>query len=184
MKTLDRILQILRIRQAKKYIYPGAYVLDIGCFDGSLFKQLGGFISGGVGIDPLLSEPQFATAYTLLPGRFPDDLPAYPGAFDCVVALAVVEHIPPEDKQRFVSACLRVLKSGGKVIITVPSLMVDRILDLLLKLKLVDGMSLEEHHGFLPESVSELFRVDGFKLLVIDRFQWGLNYCYVFQKEG
>ena len=40
--------------------------------------------------------------------------------FDCIVALEVLEHTPPEMVDSFFSDVLRLLKPGGRVIITVP----------------------------------------------------------------
>lgn len=181
MKTVDKVLQGMRIAQAKKHISKGAYVLDIGCYDGILFKTLQGYISGGVGIDPLLDQPVAGSNYKLFPGKFPDDLPPSSQEFDAIVALAVLEHIPMDQQKNFASACFKALKPGGVVIITVPSPFVDKILAVLLKLRLIDGMSLEEHYGFEPSMVPEIFQ-DGFTLWVAENFQLGLNHCFVFQR--
>lgn len=183
MKTVDKILQSMRIQRAKKHIRPGAYVLDIGCYDGIMFKKLSGYISGGIGIDPLLTEKIQGETYQLFPGKFPDDLPAHEQTFDAIVALAVLEHIPRPSQKSFAAACSKALKPGGVIIITVPSPFVDKILAILLKLGLIDGMSLEEHYGFEPAMVPEIFNMDGLKLIAAERFQLGLNYCFVFQRK-
>jgi len=173
----------MRIQKAKKYIKSGAYVLDIGCYDGIMFRKLGTHISGGVGIDPLLTKVIQGDTYQLFPGKFPDDLPGYEHTFDAIVVLAVLEHIPREQQKSFASACLNALKPSGVVIVTVPSPSVDRILAVLMWLRLIDGMSLEEHYGFDPVMVPNIFNIEGFRLLTRDRFQFGLNYCFVFQRK-
>jgi hypothetical protein len=76
----------------------------------------------------------------------------------------------------------RLLTPGGRVVITVPALMVDKILEILLALKLVDGMSLDEHHGFLPEEVPDIFLPEGLKLIKMQKFQLGLNHLYIFER--
>jgi hypothetical protein len=75
------------------------------------------------------------------------------------------------------------LKPKGRVIVTVPSPQVDYILEILLKLKLIDGMSLEEHYGFKPSDTEIIFS-KGFKLIKKKKFQLGLNNLYVFEKVG
>ena len=66
--------------------------------------------------------------------------------------------------------------------ITVPSPLVDRILDVMTALGLSKGMSLEEHFGFEPSEVKPLFLGCGFELLFHKRFQLGLNNLFVFVK--
>jgi len=59
----------------------------------------------------LLGEPVLHT---------PDDgLPFGDGEFDCVVAIDVLEHL--DDDQRFLGELRRVLRPGGRVVVTVPN---------------------------------------------------------------
>jgi SAM-dependent methyltransferase len=126
-------------------------VLDVGTGDGALFRLAGDAIAGGVGLDPTLDRPVTLGNAVLLPGHFPG--PDFAdGRFDAITLLAVFEHIPAAEQARFAGHCADHLVSGGLVIITVPSPRVDRILGVLLRLRLVDGMSLEEHFGFDPQT--------------------------------
>jgi hypothetical protein len=70
------------------------------------------------------------------------------------------------------------------VIATVPSARVDGILDVLSRVGLVAGMSLEEHHGFDPSEVPRSFGSDGLRLVRHDRFEFGLNNLFVFSADG
>ena len=182
MKTLDRVLQRWRIAKARPYIRQGAHVLDVGCADGALFRQLNGLIGKGIGIDSELEQSIDQRHFRLIAGRFPDDLPSEAGPFEVITMLAVFEHLPLEHLSRTVEACARVLVPGGLVVLTVPSPAVDQILDGLKRLRLLDGMSLEEHHEFDVDTVPALFSQGGFRLVTAKRFQLGLNNLFVFEK--
>jgi SAM-dependent methyltransferase len=135
----------------------------------------------GYGVDPILSQSQRGPGFTLYPGKFPDDLPAL--ECDLITLLAVLEHVPPDQQKDLVAACHQMLRPKGRVVITVPSPAVDDILRLLSALKIIDGMSLEEHYGFDAESTADLFQ-GTFELVHRRRFQLGLNNLFVFEKSA
>ena len=180
MKFADRVLQNWRIRKARPYIPQNARVLDIGCGDGALFKALNGTLAEGIGIDPELTRSEKSARYQLIAGYFPQDLPTA-APFDAITMLAVLEHIPRNLQKQWASDCARCLKPGGHLIITVPSPQVDAILDVLTKLKIIDGMSLEQHYGFEAKQTPRIFEPE-LKLIKAATFQLGLNNLFVFQK--
>jgi SAM-dependent methyltransferase len=181
MKALDKYLQRVRINKAKKYIKKGDSVLDIGSVDGIMFEKWEGYISHGVGVDPTLKETIKTDFYQLYPGYFPNACPK--GIkFNAITLLAVLEHIPTSEQKSLAENCHQYLKEGGRLIITVPSPQVDQILEILLKLKLIEGMSLEEHYGYKPEDTEQIFSSPMFKLLKKEKFQLGLNNLFVFEK--
>lgn len=183
MKYLDRVLQRRRIAKARPFIGRGARVLDIGSSDGALFQQLGIPLSGAMGIDPTLRENQRLGEILLIAGSFPKDMPPVE-PFDAITLLAVLEHFPEADYASLRAGCGRFLKPGGHLIVTVPSPQVDYILKALLALRLIDGMSLEEHHGFEVGDTTRIFPPPDFKLVRQKRFQLGLNNLFVFQRAG
>ena len=103
--------------------------------------------------------------------------------FDAITMLAVLEHITPDQHFALVSGCARLLRQGGQLIITVPSPAVDHILAVLTTIRLVDGMSLEQHHGFEPHQTADIFCAHGFQPIAHHRFQLGLNNLFVFQRD-
>jgi cyclopropane fatty-acyl-phospholipid synthase-like methyltransferase len=175
-------LQSWRIDAAKPYIPAGSAVLDIGACDGVLFRRLGSRIATGVGIDPDAS-PTSEMNVRLIAGRFPDDLDTTE-SFDAITALAVFEHVDDNARDAFATACLANLKPGGRCILTVPSPMVDDILKGLIKLRVLDGMHEEEHHGFEATQTPSIFRRAGFELEKARKFQFGLNNLFVFRKPA
>jgi len=182
MKTIDRVLQRWRILKAKRYIPYGSRLLDIGCYHGEIFQYLIRHGIWGVGIDPLVEVSSDHIGNTLINGWFPQNLPENIGKFDVITILAVLEHVAPEMQIEFVRACSDLLKSDGRVIITVPSKITEVVLKSLLFLHIIDGMSLEQHQGFDPDTIPRLFEAEGMKMIVWQKFQLGLNNLLVLTK--
>jgi len=201
VKALDRFLRSWRIAKALPHVRPGDRLLDVGCFDRSLIDRVLDRVDAAVGIDPSIDpsiepaieptiEPSIESGRSgrsrrsdrveLIRGRFPEDARFDPESFDCVTALAVLEHV--EDPRAFAEACARALAPGGRVVLTVPHAFVDRILDGLIAVGLADGMAAEEHHGFDLEDARKAFEDAGLRLEIEERFQLGLNRLFVFGK--
>lgn len=181
MKAVDRFLQHWRIDKTRRYIHPGARVLDIGCADGVLADRIPG-LSEYVGIDPALESLPPRPNRSYIRGTFPQAL-ADSRPFDAITMLAVLEHVPPDQQVPLAENCAAYLKEGGRLIISVPSPLVDHILDGLKLLRVIDGMAVEEHYGYEVERTPALFEGAGLSLLKWEKFQLGLNNLFVFQKE-
>jgi len=181
MRRLDRWLQRWRIDKAIAHVRAGDRLLDIGCHEGELIERVLGRVAAATGVDPLVA-PHAAGKVRILRGMFPSEVDVPPASFDCITALAVLEHVP--DPAGFARACTAALAPGGRVVLTVPHAAVDRILGVLIALRLVDGMAHEEHHGFDAATTPALFEAAGFTLARRERFQLGLNCLYVFAKPA
>ena len=175
------MLQRWRIAVAAPWIPDGARVLDVGCADGAIFRVLRTRIAGGVGIDPDAVASEHA-GVRLVRGLFPDDAPDE--RFDAITMLAVIEHLPASSHAAVGTATARHLAPGGRLIVTVPEPAVDRIVELLQRLRLAEGMSLHEHHGFKTSGTAAIFVPAGFRLLHHRRFQLGLNNLFVFERRA
>jgi 2-polyprenyl-3-methyl-5-hydroxy-6-metoxy-1,4-benzoquinol methylase len=170
------------MRKAIAYIPANSVLLDVGCHKGELLKQIAFSIKSGTGVDPLCDERQVDGKIALIKGDFPE-VPDSALCFDCITALAVVEHIPAVQQQEFLHACFKKLHAGGRLILTVPNKKVDIILALLKAVKLIDGMSAEQHHGFDVKGLIPIAEIAGFKLLKHEKFQLGLNNLFVLEKH-
>jgi SAM-dependent methyltransferase len=181
MRIGDTFIQMWRLQVAKRWIPQGSRVLDIGCHQGELFKMLGERIAPSIGLDPLYKGSAELNGHTFFPQEFHEGLPFQDRSFDVIVLLATIEHM--HEKSIVAREARRLLDKGGRVVITVPSVFVDKILSILLRIGLIDGMSLEEHHGFSPDDLPAIFIPEGFKLKKKTKFQFGLNNLYVFERS-
>jgi 2-polyprenyl-3-methyl-5-hydroxy-6-metoxy-1,4-benzoquinol methylase len=183
VRFLDRLLQGWRITKAVAHIESADHVLDVGCHRGELFDRLEHTRITGLGIDSE-SIPKVASGrFEFVKGVFPDDLPVQSRPFDAVCALAVLEHVPNSELGDFINAMRESVKPGGTAILTVPSPLVDKILDVLIWLHLANGMEAEQHHGFDVGTVIPLFVEAGFSLVEHRKFQLGLNNLFVFRRS-
>ena len=174
---LEPVLRKMRIRQVLPVLlrHPDCRLLDVGCgWEAKLLKSVEPFVHSAVGID--FKAPKLATAkLTTIAATLTDTLPFPDADFDVVTLLAVLEHLAhPEDMVREVA---RVLKPGGQVIVTVPSLAARPVLEFLAyKLHVVSETEIRDHKRYYDRaSLRALFDGTG---LYIDHhryFQLGMN---------
>lgn len=181
MTWLDRLIQRWRMDMALRHVPAGARLLDIGTHDGLMFERSG---TTGVGIDPELVQPASPRSDVwLIRGSFPLDLPPLQdGSFDVATALAVVEHVEEEELAAWAVALSRLLVPGGLLVITVPAPTVDKILHVLMAMRLIAGMEAHQHHGFVPKDLESVFVAPQWRQRKHRRFQLGLNHLYVFER--
>jgi hypothetical protein len=179
MTVVDRFVQRLRIKHVEPFIDPSDTVLDIGTADGALFTVLP-YLKNGMGIDPEAKPDPLKNA-SLIRGFFPQALPDGQ-QFDVITMLAVLEHIPAEAQRQMARDCFSRLRASGRLIITVPSPRVDDILKVMKAMRLIHGMSLEQHYGYDITQTPDLFCSAGFTLLKASKFQFGLNNLFLFEK--
>jgi SAM-dependent methyltransferase len=116
------------------------------------------------------------------PGQLP-----YPDAhFDCVVTIDVHEHLP--DPEAFTREIRRVLKAGGRVVITVPGgdqrKLVNRLKNAIGMTKdkyghVRDGFSVTELRELMTKSEVEPARAVTFSGFFTELIELGINYGYV-----
>ena len=184
MKFLDNVIRYWRVKVALSHVpSSGRSAFDIGCDDGYLLDKLPNFFTVKEGVDPRLKADDISANRKLIKGLFPQAIEDYQlkGAYDAIFGLAVFEHFSETALESSASTIRNMLSKNGKLIVTVPHPLVDRILDLLMFFKLIDGQATEEHHGFEPDDLVRRFS-SSLRLVKHEKFQFGLNNVYIFER--
>jgi len=107
-----------------------------------------------------------------------EGLPYNPDFFDIVTLLAIIEHVDEVNAKRLLREVYRVLKPGGKVILTTPIDKANVILKLMSKLFLISPEEINEHKQLYNSKIlREQLEYAGFKkdAIKIKTFEFGLN---------
>ena len=172
---VDRLVARRRVRAAYPFIQPGTRVCDLGCgLEAAFLDYATDRIAKGVGLDDQVADG-ITRRWKRVRADLESPLPFADSEFDHVVMLAVLEHL--KDPERVLVEAFRVIAPGGSLIMTWPSAMVDPILSVLHKLRLVsDEMESDEHQKRIPlDTLQEMLRRIGFQRFVHRRFELGLN---------
>ena len=184
MKPLDKFIRYWRVKIALSHLPKTIEnVFDIGCHDGYLLEKLLPMTNRQDGIDPQLTADTVSDSCELITGFFPVDIKEHQmqGVYQAIFALAVFEHFSDHDLRRSAAVIARMLSPEGRLIITVPHPFVDKILDMLILCRLIEGQAVEEHHSFDPKELLTYF--SGYlRLARQERFQFGLNNVFIFEK--
>lgn len=178
---LEPLLRSLRLRQVIAEIPPRSIVLDIGCGRQAAFLHaIAPKINQGFGIDFKVENAQVGnikTFQTILD----DQLPFGDNYFDVVTMLAVLEHI--EYEKPILEEIYRVLKPNGKLVLTVPSVWAQPVLEFLaFKLRIVDQGEILDHKRYYDRRrLRTVLTIDSpFRNFHHRYFQfWMNNFCTV-----
>ncbi len=114
---------------------------------------------------------------------FVDKLPFDDECFDCITAVAILEHI--KDIKKILQEFNRILRNGGTLIITTPTGIVNRILPFLDKgsSQLRGKKVTEEHEHCLGIEQMQQYVQNIFRLKLYKRFQFGINQLFIYEKK-
>lgn len=99
-------------------------ILDVGCGDGRLCYELRNTHIKYTGLDFSERAIDFAKSFNKHAEFHTNTIENYIGfrQFDCITLIDVIEHVPPVDVKHLIDSVQQVLKPGGWLIITVPSI--------------------------------------------------------------
>lgn len=151
-------------------------LLDVGCGTNELVKAYG----GGVGADVY----QWGSVDLVVEDSA--RLPVASGSFDTVTIIAALNHIP--NRVEVLSEAHRVLKADGRIILTMVPPAISRIWHAVRQPWDADqherGMKEGEVCGMTMTEIRRLLHVAGFRVLLEERFMFGINRLTVAAKTA
>jgi len=142
MQPATALWRVYEIEAIQRHVHFRGRVLDLGCGDGSLARVVFGKEAECctlVGIEPDAGDAEDARRsgfYQTVHHASGASIPEADGSFDVVFSNSVLEHI--REIEPVLSEVARVLKPGGKFVLTVPS---DRFRDCLVGGRLMRALA-------------------------------------------
>jgi ubiquinone/menaquinone biosynthesis C-methylase UbiE len=182
---LEPLLRQFRLRKISSCIPKNSILLDVGCGKNATFlKFISGNINYGIGVDFKVNDSKFSNIQTTQL-KFDSKLPFDDNSFSIVTMLAVLEHI--ENEEQVLKEVYRVLTPEGKLIITVPSVWSQPILEFLAyNLRIVSEDEIRDHKRYYNRDKLKEILINhvGFSQFNHKYFQfWMNNFCTVVKCE-
>lgn len=180
---LEFVVHGLRYHEVLRHFRDGGTLADLGSGDEPRFlRKVCHRVERAWGLDPQ-AKPGQEKNITLLKADVTKRLPFEDGALDQATSLAVVEHVPNPDA--ILAECYRVLKPGGRLIVTTPSRLGILIHELMRRVGLIRDVKEDEHIDFLmtPERLAGWLEDAGFDVVTAYRFELGVNVIAVGEKR-
>lgn len=172
--TLGKFLVQWRIRTVTPHVY--GRLLDIGCGTNELVRKYG----NGLGVDVYPWEGTDLVVDDSSQLQFEDQ------SFDTVTIIAALNHIP--NRQQVVEEAHRVLRSGGRIIVTMITPRLSRAWHLIRSHWDADqterGMGPDEVYGLTHDQVRELLEGAGFQVVREENFMLQINRLTIGEKSG
>ena len=123
---------------ARRLIPDSARVLEVGCGPGFFGESLEGREYLGLEFNPDARAKAVARGLAVEGCKVEEVALREPASFDCVVSFQVLEHVA--DPLPFLESCARLVKPGGRLIVSVPSA------DSFMRFNLNDVLNMPPHH--------------------------------------
>lgn len=181
---MDKFLRSFRTKLVLPHVYPQMKICDLGCgINPILLGLLSRVVANkSVGIDICVQNSCAPNIELRTADLNKSPLPINDKEFDCITALAVLEHLDNYDE--FIGECYRGLKNAGKLFVTTPSLLAKPILECLAKLGIISKTAIADHKKYFTKS--ELFillQKHGFNNIKIWAVACGLNTVVLAEKN-
>lgn len=176
---LDKIIEKVRLKRVNKLVGNAKSLVDLGCgYRAELLHTLLPMLDHGVGID-LSVETSKDRKLRLLKSRVDSKLPIDSNQYDLVTALAIIEHV--DHPAIMLAESYRVLKKGGKLIITTPSMLGKWPLEILAILGFISKEEIADHKRYYTKnSLERAIKEAGFREVTVSHF--GILWLNLFAK--
>lgn len=161
-------------------------ILDVGCGPGPLIERLTqdceyiGVDTGSGTIARLQARYPSQRFYNL---DIQVDLPPSNRAFETIAMMAVIEHL--ERPEEFFRLYVPLLERGGRIIITTPTPMGERLHSLLRKIKIAKSeVGDVHHHIYRLDELVLMLQKHNFNVEEARRFEFGMNQLVIAKKTA
>lgn len=181
---LSPFLEEIRLDKISKHIV-GNRILDFGCGYGKLATYIRDKQYVGVDCDQRAIElarklnRDSAGIYFYSMDEFENET----GKFDTIIMAAVIEHL--DNPYEILLNMRGHLKEGGRIIITTPTPIANKILRFGSKLRLFSKDAVNEHKSLFTKKdfINISFDID-IRLEIYERFEFGLNQLVIYVHEA
>ncbi|MFC1622243.1 class I SAM-dependent methyltransferase [Patescibacteria group bacterium] len=180
---VDRLLRKIRFNKVLRYFNPkNLVILDVGCGrQGHFGWKIRKYTNLYIGLDRDIPNVQIQNVKFIKSPVEKMLKHLESESVDLIVTLAVIEHL--KSPETFLRDCFKVLKLGGRLIITTPTPVSKPILEILSKLNIISGDEIEEHEiYFTKELLNNLAVSAGFVVEKYEKFLFGFNSITIVQK--
>lgn len=174
LPSIEPLLQELRIIKIKEFLENVDTLVDIGCdIPPKFLNRYKSRITKGIGIDEVIEAHQednlsFIKQTITKKVNIPDK------TADAVTLLAVLEHM--KYPKEIIEETHRILKPGGRVLITVPSPRCEPLLNMLAPIGLVRESMIDQHENYFTHEVLRKLLLDaGYNEVLVEDFEFGFN---------
>lgn len=182
---LDKLIAWMRLGRVVAHISQGDIVLDFGCgHQAYLLSHIQNKITKGIGIDYDVETAKIAPHIETRKFLFKDAIPFTDKSFTMVTMLAVIEHVEIVKVPKLFRELARVLKPGGKIILTTPTPFGKVILEFLaFNLNIISKEEVGDHKKYYDKmDLDNLAKNYGLTIESYKTFQMGGNSICVMKK--
>lgn len=165
----------MRFGKIVKHVPANSKILDVGCgYNGKLLYNIRDKISSGFGLDISVNQNFRDSKIILTRHDLSQPLPFGNNSFDAVASLANLEHLQnPADN---LGEIHRVLKPGGVLLLTTPSVYAKTVLETLAFFGVVSRKEIRDHKNYFNKKIlTSLCRQASFCGIKHRYFQLGMN---------